>query len=213
MAGLFRLFNSAYEANIARSLWLNQTSLDTYALSEFTSDSRPTIDYTLLLANPSGGFDQPWSRVAAASYSLEMGLYRTSDRSQLTLLTTFTNLEDGYTKNGTLLLDTAAINAILTGAVYDVACTFEIFVTDATGNRQCMYRNTGVTLRKPLIPSGSASPDPTRVMADVNFVKATCVPRDGTDPENPCQEFYMKANGIGYRIYIDSAGRLAAEAF
>lgn len=213
MAGLFRLFNSAYEANIARSLWLNASSLDTYALTELSSDSRPTIDYTLLMANPTGDFTAPWSRVLAANYALEIGLFKASDRSQLTLCTTFTNVDE-YTKNGTLLLDAAAVMAAMAAAGTELACYFEIFVTDASGNRNPTYRNA-ITLKKPLIASGSQSSDPTNPVATVAFVQQMCVPRDGSaGTPAPFKEGYAQTEGgLNLRYYWDDQGRFQSQLF
>jgi len=208
--GLIRLFNSSEE----RKLWQSHLSLESVTIKEITSDNRWSVNYTLLQRNFSGSFRSPWSRALASGFSLAMGLYK-SDRTELTFTDVFTNLDE-VTKEGTLLLDTAAINTEFAGAATQLTnCIFEIRVTDSAGNKHTFYRETGITLNKPLIAPLSASVAPTEIAATQEWVKNTCLPRDGTNPLNPAREVYFKTSPSGFnaRVWVDDDGLIQSEKF
>jgi hypothetical protein len=207
--GLLRLFNSSDE----KTLWQSYLSLVPVNTLELSSDNRLPIDFTLMKRGFTNA-EIPWERVLASSYSLAIGLYRNDTRAELSFNDIWTPLDE-WTKQGTLLLDTAAINALLTGSTYEAATTLEIQVTDsATGNKYTSYRNTGVTLRKPLISSGSVSPAPGQVFATQEFVRQTSVPRDGTNLNNPCKEFFMLTeDGRPVVVRVGANNQVTAEPY
>jgi hypothetical protein len=207
--GLQRLFNSADDELFYKSHLSNEK----FNLNVLYT-GRTTLEYVLMQRNYAGLYDSPWSRVLSAAYSLSIGLYK-SDRTQLTLLSPFTNLDE-FTKRGTLLLDTAAINNEFAGAVTELTgCILEVLVTETGGEPRVMYRNTAVTLRKAIITISSVSDNPTLLYATQEYVKGAFVPKDGTSDATPCEEFYMKTSpgGLNARVWIDDQGRIQTELF
>lgn len=206
--GLLRIYCSADD----ELLYQSHRSLEKAPIQELKSGDRATVEFVLMQRNIDGGFRSPWARVLAASYSLRIGLFLDSDRTQLAYQNTFTS-QDEFTKAGTLALDTAAAEAAVVATPFQAACSLEIEVTDASGNDRTVYREA-LTLKKWLI-SGGASQQPGERYVTFNEAKALYVPRNGTDPNNPCDHFFMKSQTTGAKfiVYIDDQGRLVADAF
>src|SRR5205809_593680 len=51
--------------------------------SVFTAGDYEDVEYVLLERDSTGGLTAPWKRITIGSYSLQIGLYKGSDRSEL----------------------------------------------------------------------------------------------------------------------------------
>lgn len=159
--------------------------------NQLSSGDRLDIEYTLLRRSIEGGITEPWERVLSADYSLRIGLFLNSDRSQLAYQTSWTK-PSAFITAGVLALDTAAINTALATAT-EVACTLEIEIQDVNGYDHTVYRNTDITLKKALIASANVSEQPGQTAATQEWVKATMMPRDGRPTSaTPMKEHFME---------------------
>jgi hypothetical protein len=204
--GLFRLFVSADD----EALYKSYVSLDLQGLSQFTAGDRKTVEFTLLQRDSVNFPVNPWARVNPGDYSPRIGLFKNSDRSQLTYLTTFADDQDNFLKRGVLLLDTPLINAEFASSSADVACTFEIEITDANGYDHTIYRNTSITLKKGFITPLLVSDAPTEITATQSWVKGNYLPKNGATPDNPVTGWYVYTRPGKKRlfVYFDDQGRL-----
>lgn len=207
--GSLRLFAVLEDKKLVR----NPYSDSGYTIAELTSGDRLDIQFTLLKRN--AGTDHlivPFEEVAASAYSLRVGVFLTSDGTQLAYQTSFTVVADNaYAREGVLALDTAAIATALTGATSSVVVTLEIEATIGA-NDHTVFRRTDVVLKEALIPSGTSSEQPGQTTATQEWVNAQMVPRDGTG-SNPCNHILMKGDdGLPYVLTIRN-GQTHVEAF
>src|SRR5687767_13559517 len=111
--GAWKLFSGLED----RALYRSAFSTDKVALPDLTSGDQLSIEFTLLKRNTGSDYLlTPWERVAAAGYSLRIGLFLTaSPYTQLAYQTSFTAVSDNaFAREGVLALDTAAIATALT---------------------------------------------------------------------------------------------------
>jgi hypothetical protein len=195
--GLLRIFNSADDEKLFTS-YLPGPDFSVKTVGELKSGDRLTIEYTLIQRG--FNFRIPWARVAAGTYSLRIGLFLDSDRSQLAYQNVWAE-QDAWTKTGTLALDTAAAVAAVTSTPFQAATTFEIEITDANGNDRTVYREA-MTLKKGLIDAAAVSPAVGEIAATLSDLRQMCVPRNGADPLNPCNNVIMKSVESGRAVMI-----------
>lgn len=188
-----------------------------YVIPRLTSGDRLDIEFTLLKYNSGPDFlTTPFELVAAASYSLRIGLFLTATPfTQLAYQTSFTVVSgNDRAREGVLALDTAAIDTALTSAE-SATCRFEIEATIGS-NDHTVYSNSAVTLEKAKIASGTASEQPGQTVATMEAVKNLFVPRDGTGSSTsgiPCDHFLlMGADGVKYQVFAEN-GNLHCEPF
>lgn len=210
--GSLRLFAVLEDKKLVR----NPYSDSGYAITELTSGDQLDIQFTLLKRNAGTDYlSTPFEQVAASAYSLRVGVFLTSDRTQLAYQTSFTVVADNaYAREGILALDTAAIGTALT-SVNLATVTLEIEAT--IGSRDhTVFRKTDVSLVKALVPSGTASEQPGQTAATQEWVKGLFVPRDGTGTPSsgiPCDHLLlMGADGVKYSVFAEN-GQLHCEPF
>jgi hypothetical protein len=196
--GLLRLFISADDEKLFTT---HVADYEDKYIRELKAGDRLTIEAVLMQRNLTGGARRtPWSRVLAGSYSLRLGLFLDSDRSQLAYQNGFPN-QDAWTKSDTLALDTAAAVAAVTATPFQAACTFEAEITDSNGNDRTVYRES-VTLKKGLIDAAAVSPPVGEIAATVAMLRQMAVPKDGSDPLNPNNNIVMKSIGAGRKMML-----------
>lgn len=205
--GQLRLYNVLD----SKRLMLHATSRDEYFLPDFLKGESPTVDFTLMTRNESGESKIPWTLIEPGSYSLKMGLFRTSSDAQLAFQDTFTDVSATSSKTGVLTYDSAAITANL-GSSAKLDCMFEIRVTDSGGNPIVSYQHAAI-LRKTYITSTTPSIPAEEVGATQAWVKSIAIPKDGSDPANPCDGFIMasRPSGIPILCWFDDSGELHHE--
>lgn len=196
-----------------RALYRSAFSTDKVAFPDLTSGDQLSIQFTLLKRNTGEDYLlTAWERMAAAAYSLRIGLFLTaSPYTQLAYQTSFTVVsDDAYAREGVLALDTAAIATALT-SVNSLVATFEIEATIGSSDHT-VFRKTDVNLIKALIPSGTSSEQPGQQNATIQQVQAQFVPRDGTGSV-PCNHILMLGDdGLPY-VFTIRNGQPHAEAF
>ena len=195
--GLLRIFNSSDDEKLFTG-FAPSPDLSDKKILELKAGDRLTIEYVLMQRG--FAFRIPWARVAAGTYSLRIGLFLDSDRSQLAYQNVWAE-QDAWTKTGTLALDTVAALAAVNAAPYQAACTFEIEITDANGNDRTVYREA-ITLKKGLIDAGATSAPVGEIAATLSDLRQMCVPRNGADPLNPCNGHVMKSVESGRAMMI-----------
>lgn len=183
---MLRLFNAIEDRILVR----DYLTTEKYPLNELSSGDRLDIEYTLLKRSIEGGITEPWERLLSASYSLRIGLFLNSDRSQLAYQTSWTK-PSSFITAGVFALDTTEINTALATAT-ELVCTLEIEIQDANGYDHTVYRNTAVTLKKALIASANVSAQPGQTQATQEWAKNIFMPRNGTGV-TPMKEFFMLA--------------------
>lgn len=186
-------------------------------IDKLTSGDRLDIEFTLLKHNSGPDYiTTPFELVAAASYSLRIGLFLTADPyTQLAYQTSFSVVSgNDRAREGVLALDTAAISTALT-SVENVTTRFEIEASIGS-NDHTVYSNPAVILEKAKVPSGTASEQPGAIAATQEWVKNLFVPRDGTGSSTsgiPCDHFLlMGADGVKYQVFSDN-GQIHCEPF
>ena len=144
--------------------------------------------------------------VAPGSYSLAIGLFIASDRSQLAYQNTFVDDTGASKKTGTLALDTAAITTALQTST-QLRCVFEVRIVDATG-ASYPYRNKNVLLISPFITTGTLTVPPGETGATESWSKALFVPKDGSNAATPCDQIILKSrpSGLTKVLWIDDDG-------
>jgi hypothetical protein len=162
------------------------------------------IDIELELMTRTEDTNAPWTLVSPGSYSLSVGLFALTDRTQLAFQNTFS--DDGDKKVGQLDLNTAAVSTALTSET-SIKCVFEVRTVDATGP-DYPYRNTNVTLVKPFITSGTLTVPPTETALTTSTAIALFVPKDGSNPATPCDQIIIKSrpSGLTKVLYWDDDG-------
>jgi len=207
MAQQLRLYNVVD----SKKLVSHATSRDEFFLPDFYRGESPSVEYTLMTRNESGDSKIPWILVAPGAYSLKVGLFRTSNDVELAFQDTFTDVSPTSSKVGTLVYDSAAVTNALGGSV-KVDCTFECQVTDSGGNIIKAYQRP-VTLRKTYITSATLTIPPVEIGATQAWVKSIAIPKDGSDPANPCDGFIMlsRPSGIPILVYFDDSGQIHHE--
>lgn len=162
-----------------------------------------TVEYVMLTRNPDGGTSAPWSRVPVAQYTLQMGLFLNSDRSQLSYNNAFT--PDGVNNkySGSFSLNTSAIQTLFNSTSADQLCTLELQSTDLSGYTKRVYRNTSVILQKGLITPGALVNPAGEVAATQSWARQTFMPRNW-----PIGMHFIgrDANGNAYDCYLDVDG-------
>src|SRR5438046_5523968 len=185
-------------------LHIDPTTISVANLPDLTAGEQVDIEFTLMTRTADDL--APWTLVSPGSYSLQIGLFVASDRSQLAYQNTFADDTGASKKTGTLALDTAAIYS----AIYSVAqvrCVLEVRIEDATG-ASYPYRNKNVVLLKPFITPGTLTVPPSEAGATESWSKALFVPKDGSNAATPCDQIILKSrpSGLTKVLWIDDDG-------
>lgn len=201
--GLLKLFNVANYRSLVAG-----TSGGGFTLPPFMQGDTMSVEYTLLedtsaaglLANPS------YAKVAPSGYTLKMGLFRTSDSTQLAYQNSWT-LDAGNNKyTGSLALNTAAIATAMSGQT-SVACTFEIEVTDSSGYITTPFQSS-TTLIKEYITTGVVGVAPTEIGAAQSWVQNLFVP---VVQSVAVVQTWKSPNGQPFLVYVGDDGLLHAD--
>lgn len=190
---LLKLFNGDDQA-----LHISASTLDLANLPDFTAGEIVDLEYTLMTRTDSDL--EPWTLVAPGSYSLGIGLFSATDRTQLAYQNSFSDDTGASKKTGTLALDTAAITTALT-SVATLRCVFEVRIVDATG-ADYPYRNKNVTLIKPYITSGTLTVPAGETALTTSTGVALFVPKDGSNSATPCDQIIIKSRPSGLPIVL-----------
>src|SRR5881394_2238946 len=191
-----------------QQIYITPTGLDAADIPDVTGGEIVDIEYTLMTRTDNDA--APWALVDPTSYSLAIGLFAATDRTQLAYQNSFSDDVDTSKKTGSLALDTAAITTALsslTGASAGIRCVFEIRTVDGTGT-DYPYRNKSVTLIKPFITSGTLTVPSTETAATESWAKALFVPKDGSNSATPCDQIIWKSrpSGLTKVLWIDDDG-------
>ena len=185
-------------------------SMDKIALPAFYQGESPTVGFTLLNLNPTGGFQSPWSKVSPASYSLRMGLFLTSSGAQLAFQNTWADDSALGLKYAELTYDSAAITAAL-AAASSININWEAEITNTAGSI-IKIQQPG-TLYKQLITPSTATVPPTDTAATQAWSRASFIPKDGSNPQNQCDGFIIlsRPSAIPILCYFDDNGEFHHE--
>jgi len=188
-----------------KTLVKHAASQDSINLPDLYQGESPPTAFTLLQANPAGGYQSPWSKVSPALYSLRMGLFLTSSGAQLAFQDTWTDDAAAGLKYGNFDYDSAAITTALGGNA-SIACTWESEVTTAAS--KIVKVQKPVTLYKQLISPTTATVAAGEVAATQAWARATMIPKDGSSAQNQCDGFIIlsRPSGIPILVYWDDAG-------
>jgi hypothetical protein len=194
-----------------KSLVTHAQSRDTYFLPDFFDVESPTVQYTRLERNASGDSKIPYTIVVPGAYQVKMGLFLASASTQLAFQDTFLDDSGTSSKIAQLTYDSVAIATALTG-VSSVACYFEIQIIESNGDKLVSFRSNA-TLRKALITSAAVTVPIGEVGASQGWAKSVFVPRDGSDPLNPCDGFIIlsRPSAIPILVYFDDNGQIHIE--
>lgn len=200
-----------YNVLDSKRLMSHATSRDEFFLPDFLKGESPSVDFTLMTRNESGDSKIPWILISPGSYSLKMGLFRTSNDVELAFQDTFTDVSETASKTGVLVYDSAAVTNSLGGST-KIDCTFEIEVTDSGGNVSKSYQHAAI-LRKTFITPATITIPAEEVGATQAWVKSIAMPKDGSDPANPCDGFIMlsRPGGIPILVWFDDSGQIHHE--
>ena len=182
-------------------IYSSATALQQEQLPTFTGSEILPVEYTLMTRTEDP--NTPWSIVEPSGYSLSIGLFNFTDRTQLAFQNTFS--DSGSKKTGVFYLNTSPISTALTSAS-SVKCIFEVRIVDATGP-QYPYRNTA-NLVKPYIDGGALVVPPTETALSVSTGIALFVPKDGSNSATPCDQIILKSrpSGLTKVLWIDDDG-------
>jgi hypothetical protein len=194
-----------------KSLVIHEQSRDAYNLPAFYDVESPTVQYTLLQRNASGDSKIPNTIIVPGAYSVKMGLYLASNFTQLAFQDTFLDDSGTSSKIAQLTYDSAAITTALTG-VRTAACLFEIHITESNGNK-IVSLMVAATLNKALITSAAVTVPAGEIGASQGWATSVFVPKDGSNPLNPCDGFIIQSrpSGIPILVYFDDAGQIHHE--
>ncbi len=176
-----------------QQLFKSASTLDTEGIPDLTAGEILDLEYTFMLRTDNDA--APWSLVEPSGYSLQIGLFAASTRTQLAYQNSFVDVPASSKKTGTLALDTGAITTALTG-IASLRCVLEIRTVDATG-ADYPYRNKAVSLINPFITSGTLTVPPTETAATETWAKALFVPRDGSNVAVPCDQIILLSRPSG----------------
>ncbi len=189
------------------AIYKSASTLDTEGIPDFTAGEIVDLEVSLMTRTDVDA--APWALVDPSGFSLQIGLFAATARTQLAYQNSFTDIPASSKKTGTLSLDTAAITTALTGGVVSLRCVLEIRTVDATG-ADYPYRNKSVSLINPFITGGTLTVPPTETAATETWAKALFVPRDGSNPAVPCDQIIMKSrpSGLTKILWINDDGVL-----
>jgi len=149
--------------------------------------------------------------VDPAAFGLKIGLFRDQTSVLLAFQDTWASDPANFLKTAQLVYNSGAITTAL-AAENPVKCTMEMEITPLTGG--AFKIQSPVLLKPGLITPASATVALPEVVATQAFVKQTCMPRDGTDPLNPCREFYaLSVSGFPIRITWDDDGHVIGQRY
>lgn len=195
--GLLKLFNVAQDRNLVVAA--NQTE-ELQTLSFLASGDQQTIEFTLLERGDGDIYLTPWTKIDVGSYTLAIGLFLTSDGTQLAYQNSWTSDAVNNKYTGALALDTAAITTALT-SVDEVACVLEIQTTDTAGCTVTTLKKA-ITLKKELITAGTLTVPPSETAATQNWVKSIAMLKVNEDDDviaiqtaNYIVEFAVQTDG------------------
>src|SRR4051812_3192066 len=108
--GLLRLFDNFD----GKGFVAHEKSKDLYQPPPFFSGENPPVQFMGLQLNSAGtaGKD-PWTEVSPASYALKLGLFRVTLGTQLAFQDVWNDDAVLFVKTGTLVYDSAAVDAAL----------------------------------------------------------------------------------------------------
>lgn len=196
------------EPNTLSGLYQDWQTAERLTLRQMVYGDKLEIEFGFLERTGQVYTGAVFERIAAAGYSLSIGVYLASDRSTLAYTSSFTDLADGWHKTGILDLTDSRIAAVLTGTTYSAAVIVEIIVTTTAGAIFTVHRGEWTILKQYKSVTPVATPA-GEVAATQSWVQATCVPRDGTSAGNPCNGFYMKSDNKNWLIQIDDDGHIS----
>jgi hypothetical protein len=190
-----------------KGLVRHENSQDPYSLPDFYSGESPYAQFMGLQVNSAGAAGRdPWGKIDPSSFGLRVGLYRTATSAQLAFQDIWANDLTNFIKTAQLVYDSVAVTAALAAEANDVAVTMEWEVTPTTGG--AFKIQARARLKPGLITPASATVPAGEVAATQGWTRQICVPRDGTDPNNPCDGFYIKTRPSGFQrfVYWDDTG-------
>ncbi len=185
-------------------LHISSTTLSVANLPDLTAGEIIDIEFTLMTRTANDL--APWALVAPGSYSLQIGLFIASDRTQLASQNTFVDDTGASKKTGTLALDTAAIYSAIYTAT-QLRCVFEVRIVDAAG-ASYPYRNKNVLLIKPFLTTATLTVPPGETALTTSTGVALFVPKDGSNAATPCDQIILKSrpSGLTKVLWIDDDG-------
>lgn len=171
------------------NLYQSYLSADPVTMREFTAGDYLEIEMGLLRRKEERSANAGWEVFPASSFSPSIGIYGL-DRAELAFVSSFTEISTSL-KRGTLNLNDARLITAL-GSASELAVKMEVSISTLTGGKQAVFRGDW-TIKKPFITPAAAEVVPPDVSATQSWVRNTCMPRDGTDPLNPCDGFYVQS--------------------
>ncbi len=202
---LLKIFNGDDQ-----QIYIGPTVLDASDIPDLTGGEIVDIEYTLMTRTEDDA--APWALVDPGGYSLQIGLFAASDRTQLAYQNTWSDDAGASKKTGQLALDTTAVTTALqslTGVSAGIRCVFEVRTVDVTGANY-PYRNKSVTLIKPFITNGTLTVPATETALTMSTGVALFVPKDGSNAATPCDQFILKTrpSGLSAVVWIADDGTI-----